>query len=502
LCSCNASPDAQRSCSLRTRSARKRAEKREAEARQRELEELDRDTRTVFAYNVSTKADERDLFEFFTKAGTVLDVRIIYDRNTPRSKGMAYIEMKDRADVGAALALTGTTLRGQMVMVKASEAEKNIAWEAEKAQKAAGLPPGPMGQMQMQMQMGGPMPGMPNMMQQMQMGMGGMPLPPPTGLDALLGGAGPAKLRVSGLHPHLTEGDVRAVFEPFGALASCAMDASAAGEADVVYASARDAVQAAAQLNGMDLAGSALKVVLAAGAPPPPPLPPPPPMMGFPGGIPGFPGGFPAGMQLPPGMQLPAGMQLPPGMQMPEMPLPGGTAGELDDDGDGGLRLDSRSRAALMARLSGQDAPAAPAIINPLTGMPMAPGAAAAAAAGPAMPAALMPTVQGRLGPPSPIPTDCILLKNMFDPAGESEPDWWIDIGQDVKEECSKYGPVRHVFVDKESAGYVYLKFATPAAAAAARAALHTRWFAGRMIAAEFQFSAVYAQHFPESVGA
>lgn len=381
---------------------------------------------------MSTKADERDLFEFFSKAGVVLDVRIIYDRNTPRSKGMAYVEMKERGDVAAALGLTGQTLRGQAVMVKASEAEKNIAWEAEKAAKAAG--------------------------------MAGMAMPQQTGLEALLGGAGPAKLRVTGLHKHLTEADVRAVFEPFGPLVACTMDGGASGEADVVYASAQHAVQAAQQLNGMDLAGSALRVVLAAGAPAMP--------------MPGMPG-FPQGM-MPPGM----------GMMPPPVTASGG---DLDDDADGGLRLDSRSRAALMARLSGNEAAAALAAINPLTGLPIAPGAAAA------VPEALQPTTQGRLGPASPIPTDCILLKNMFDPATETEPDWWIDIGQDVKEECSKYGPVRHVFVDKDSAGFVYLRFTTVAAAAAARQALHTRWFASRMIAAEFQFQAVYRQHFPES---
>ena len=412
------------------RSARKRAEKREAELRQRELEELDRDIRTVFAFNVSTKADERDLFEFFSKAGVVLDVRIIYDRNTPRSKGMAYVEMKERTDVAAALALTGQTLRGQAVMVKASEAEKNIAWEAEKAAKAAGL------------------------------AHAAMAMPQQTGLEAMLGGAGPAKLHVTGLHKHLTEADVRAVFEPFGPLIACMLDSTKSGEADVVYASAQNAVQAAAQLNGMDLAGSALHVVLAAGAP----------MMPMPG-MPGFP------------------------MMPPPLPPPvTASGGDLDEDADGGLRLDSRSRAALMARLSGNEAPAAPAAINPLTGLPITAAAAAAA-----VPEALQPTTQGRLGPASPIPTDCLLLKNMFDPATETEPDWWIDIGQDVKEECSKYGPVRHVFVDKDSSGFVYLRFATVAAAAAARQALHTRWFASRMIAAEFQFSAVYIQHFPES---
>jgi hypothetical protein len=58
----------------------------------------------------------------------VLDVRIIYDRNTPKSKGMAYIEMALQTDIPACLSLTGQMLKGQVVMVKASEAEKNVAW--------------------------------------------------------------------------------------------------------------------------------------------------------------------------------------------------------------------------------------------------------------------------------------------------------------------------------------------------------------------------------------
>ena len=39
--------------------------------REKELKELDRDTRTVFAYNLNLKADERDLFDFFSGAGEV-----------------------------------------------------------------------------------------------------------------------------------------------------------------------------------------------------------------------------------------------------------------------------------------------------------------------------------------------------------------------------------------------------------------------------------------------
>jgi RNA-binding protein 39 len=141
--------------------------------REKELEALERDTRTVFAYNVNTKADDRDLFQFFSQAGTVTDVRIITDRNTKRSKGFAYIEMSNKLEVGSALALSGQPLRGQAVMVKASEAEKNMAWEANQqatlAQKnaAAGM---------------GGMPGMG--------GMGDM-------------SAGPCKLAVSNVHPNI-----------------------------------------------------------------------------------------------------------------------------------------------------------------------------------------------------------------------------------------------------------------------------------------------------------
>lgn len=69
---------------------------RAAREREKELAELDRDIRTVFAYNLNLKAEEKDLFQFFSTAGKVLDVRIISDRNTRRSKGFAYIEYARR----------------------------------------------------------------------------------------------------------------------------------------------------------------------------------------------------------------------------------------------------------------------------------------------------------------------------------------------------------------------------------------------------------------------
>ena len=60
-------------------------------------------------------------------------MRIIYDRNKPISKGMAYVEFKDKASIPKALELTGETLREQKVMVKHSEAEKNIDIRKPKA---------------------------------------------------------------------------------------------------------------------------------------------------------------------------------------------------------------------------------------------------------------------------------------------------------------------------------------------------------------------------------
>ena len=44
--------------------------------------------------------------------------------------------------------------------------------------------------------------------------------------------------------------------------------------------------------------------------------------------------------------------------------------------------------------------------------------------------------------------------------------------------------------------GFVYLKFASGEGASAAQKALNGRWFAGRQIAADFQFPAVYQNYF------
>lgn len=83
-------------------------------------------------------------------------------------------------------------------------------------------------------------------------------------------------------------------------------------------------------------------------------------------------------------------------------------------------------------------------------------GGAAAAAAG--LPGVLpgvlggdLSLQQGLLGPASPIPTQCLLLKNMFDASQQTEPEWEKEVAEDVRDECSKFGAVLHLHVDKAS---------------------------------------------------
>ncbi|KAK9823650.1 hypothetical protein WJX72_004426 [[Myrmecia] bisecta] len=402
-------------------------EVREMREKERELAELDRDTRTVFAYNLNLRAEERDLFQFFSKAGKVLDVRIITDRNTRKSKGFAYIEFAKREDIVNALALTGQMLMGQAVMVKSSEAEKNLAWEANQQQTQA-------------------LAAMNALMPQMG-----------------VGGTGPCKLLVNNLHPNITEVDLKQIFDPFGFVDLVTLNKDASGRSQgmgyVQFQSMSDATKAIQQLDGLEIAGMKISVSIAA-------------MM---------PGDLSA-------------------MAAPQIDL------DNQEDEYGGLKLTSNARAALMNRLAG---PAALAGSGANT-IPLGSGVPGMVAAGgqlpgpPGVPQAggvhivnsALQLEQGVLGPSSPIPTPCLLLKNMFDPAEETAPDWEVEIGDDVRDECSKYGQVQHLYVDKNSKGFVYLKFAAAEGAAAAQKALHGRWFASRQIIAEFQFAQIYSQHF------
>ncbi|GAU18039.1 hypothetical protein TSUD_51500, partial [Trifolium subterraneum] len=364
----------------------------------------ERDQRTVFAYQISLKADEREVYEFFSRAGKVRDVRLIMDRNSRRSKGVGYIEFYDVMSVPMAIALSGQPLLGQPVMVKPSEAEKNLV------QSTASVAGGPNGNL-------GPYSG------------------------------GARRLYVGNLHSSITEADLRRVFEAFGQVELVQLPLDDIGHCKgfgfVQFARLEDAKNAQSLNSQLEIGGKPIKVSAVTDQ---------------------------------------SGMQ--------EF---GGNAGDMDDDEGGGLSLNASSRALLMQKLdrSGN----ASSMIGLLGNYAVNNTGLNLQATGNIPAAALLGAAPGgglQIPVTSPsidtigIPSECLLLKNMFDPENEKEPDFELDVREDVEAECSKFGNLRHLCIDKKSAGFVYLRFENTESAISAQRALHGRWFAGKMITASF----------------
>ncbi|XP_023846348.1 RNA-binding protein 39 isoform X1 [Salvelinus sp. IW2-2015] len=175
----------------------------------------ERDTRTVFCMQLAARIKPRDLEDFFSAVGKVRDVRMISDRNSRKSKGIAYIEFLEVNSVPLAIGLTGQRLLGVPIIVQAPQAEKNrAAAMAHNLQK---------------------------------------------------GNAGPMRLYVGSLHFNITEEMLRGVFEPFGRIESIQlMNDSETGRSKgygfISFADAECAKKAMEQLNGFELAGRPMKV--------------------------------------------------------------------------------------------------------------------------------------------------------------------------------------------------------------------------------------------------
>uniref|UniRef100_A0A0D9RCW8 RNA binding motif protein 39 n=1 Tax=Chlorocebus sabaeus TaxID=60711 RepID=A0A0D9RCW8_CHLSB len=151
----------------------------------------------------------------FHHVGQASNVRMISDRNSRRSKGIAYVEFVDVSSVPLAIGLTGQRVLGVPIIVQASQAEKNRA--------AA----------------------MANNLQK--------------------GSAGPMRLYVGSLHFNITEDMLRGIFEPFGRIESIQlmMDSETGrskGYGFITFSDSECAKKALEQLNGFELAGRPMKV--------------------------------------------------------------------------------------------------------------------------------------------------------------------------------------------------------------------------------------------------
>lgn len=76
--------------------------------------EAQRDDCTVLVYRLNFNANERDVFNFFARAGIgrVIDIKIIRDPRSCKSKGVAYVEFESQESILLAVALSGQPIRG------------------------------------------------------------------------------------------------------------------------------------------------------------------------------------------------------------------------------------------------------------------------------------------------------------------------------------------------------------------------------------------------------
>eukprot|EP00057_Strongylocentrotus_purpuratus_P001320 XP_001198098.2 PREDICTED: RNA-binding protein 39 [Strongylocentrotus purpuratus] len=450
-----------------------------------------RDARTVFVMQLSQRAKERELKEFFSSVGKVRTVKIITDRNSRRSKGVGYVEYDVADSVPLALGLNNQKLLGVPIIVQPSHAEKNrSAGQNVTLQKV---------------------------------------------------NSGPMRLYVGSLHYNITEAMLRGIFEPFGKIDNIQlmMDTDAnrsKGYGFITFHDAEDAKRALDQLNGFELAGRPMKVnhvterneqgqqapsfldseeldkrgitlnttgrlqlmaKLAEGT--------------------GFQIPAAAAEALHPLSQVP-GLGLP-GLQglqiIPNQPitLPPATMNLQESLQAAQLQAHHSAQALAAATASAAQTNLAlgmGSIPDVLSGIPpLGPGllpeppqvqpqqvAQAPVAQAPA-PAAAGP------GPTGAGSTACFMLSNMFDPQAETMLGWETDIRDDVIEECNKHGGVLHIHVDKASPqGNVYVKCPTAQIAMAALNNLHNRWFAGKMITAAYMPVANYHAIFPQAASA
>jgi len=365
----------------------------------RYLKVAERNKRTVFTANVHPKVEEFEVFEFFSEAGKVVDIQLLRDPRSFRSKGLCYIEFEDAKSVQIALSLSGRQLGGFPIVVQLTQAEKNIA--AQIAQDMA------------------------------------------NSQRSLI-------LKVKNLAKEMREEDLQPVFAAFGDVSEIYLRRSSDGktrEGYVEFVKSSEGIAAMQQLNGLEILGQKMKVYTD--------KPIDYSNMIDPAAVAG---------QITSGVEMavvgPNGMSL------------------TDEGGNDGLIMSSSARTNLMAKLGGgafaqEVQTVVKQEVNPTS--------------------ATVPNVYT-------IDSPCILLKNMFDPSKETDPDFDLDIREDVMEEVGKYGQLRHIYVDKTSKeGLVYLKFTEFNGAKTTMKALNNRWFGQNQIQGKFIPMQQYSTQFPDA---
>ncbi|WFD33947.1 Phosphatidylinositol-3-phosphatase SAC1 [Malassezia cuniculi] len=349
--------------------------------------EDDYDSRSVFVSQLSLRAGERDLGEFFEShlgRDTVRAAYIVTDPRTKKSQGTGFVEFMSAAMVRRAIDLSGQRMFGLPVLMQPAVAAR------------AHSHPVVQGVVQQDLEHRLP-----------------RAVTPAQKSSAPANVNPAARLHVGNLHFDIGAEHVRAIFEPFGEVANVDMPTEPAtgrskGFAFVQFVHEQDARVAEEQLNGFDLAGRQMRVG-------------------------------------------PVNSRGGASRRERERERERVTS-RYDESGGPGVNAADK-RAALMDKLSRRDDSSLQQVR------------------------------------PDSIPkstSSSLVLRHMFDPAKETDPNWKSDLHDDIRSECERFGKVLLVYVDGESTqGEVYIQFGDIADAQRARPSLDGRFFGGSRIVAE-----------------
>ncbi|RHZ69545.1 hypothetical protein Glove_283g86 [Diversispora epigaea] len=96
---------------------RKQDEQKLSSPKKTKINEDDSSNCTVFVGNLSYDIDEDRLAQELDEAGEIADVRIIYDKDTGRSKGFGYVEFSNSESAQKALSFSGKDVDGRTIKV-------------------------------------------------------------------------------------------------------------------------------------------------------------------------------------------------------------------------------------------------------------------------------------------------------------------------------------------------------------------------------------------------
>ncbi|MFZ5827465.1 MAG: RNA recognition motif domain-containing protein [Bacillota bacterium] len=77
--------------------------------------------KTLYVGNLPWAATDDDLMRAFSQYGEVTSARVVYDRETGKSRGFGFVEMGDADAQAAADALNGAEWAGRMLTVNEAQ---------------------------------------------------------------------------------------------------------------------------------------------------------------------------------------------------------------------------------------------------------------------------------------------------------------------------------------------------------------------------------------------